>query len=90
MIDTTIKRYEVNEHGELPVSYGRYVRWEDVSHLIQEMSQRIDNLEDDLASAESPCCSFDAGYQEGYVNGTNEGVKKGMLQAAEIITKSAA
>lgn len=85
MIDIT--RYDINEHGEIPLSNGRYVRWEDVEDLLKEMQENIDDLENDLASAESPCCDYDAGYQEGYLNGQQDGIKIGMRQAAEIIVR---
>jgi hypothetical protein len=43
-----IVRYEVNEHGELPLSYGRYVRWEDYEDAVRELLERIDELEADI------------------------------------------
>jgi hypothetical protein len=40
-----ITRYEINEHGELPLSYGRYVRYEDYDEVVQQLLERIDELE---------------------------------------------
>lgn len=89
MNDRDITRYEINEHGEIPLSYGRYVRYEDYDNHVQWLLGRIEKLEDELASAENPCCDYDAGYQYGYIDGTQDGIKKGMLQAAEVIMKDA-
>lgn len=52
-----ITRYEINEHGELPLSYGRYVRWEDV----QELLDLVEGLQDAEDSYEN---GFDDGWAE--------------------------
>lgn len=64
---TNITRYDINEHGELPLSNGRYVRWEDVEDLliahakeINQLHSKIDDCEDDYSTG------FDDGWQEGY------------------------
>lgn len=62
MIDIT--RYEVNEHGELPVSYGRYVRWEDVQDLIKEFE-----------TCQNYSTGYDDGWAEGYDAGREDGKK---------------
>lgn len=87
MIDTNITRYEVNEHGELPVSYGRYVRWEDFDYFTQELLKRIDSLEDQLADAEAPCCDYDAGHEDGYQEGLAVGTRIGMQSAVDVLKK---
>jgi hypothetical protein len=43
-----IARYEVNEHGELPLSYGRYVRYEDFIEIVESLQDKIDELESDI------------------------------------------
>lgn len=63
--DKDITRYEINEHGELPLSYGRYVRWEDVQEILEEMQTRIYALEEDA----DDLASYDDGYSDGYANG---------------------
>lgn len=52
-----ITRYEINEHGEIPLSYGRYVRWEDV----QELLDLVEGLQDAEDSYEN---GFDDGWAE--------------------------
>lgn len=52
-----ITRYEINEHGELPLSYGRYVRWGDV----QELLDLVEGLQDAEDSYEN---GFDDGWAE--------------------------
>lgn len=68
MTDTDLTRYEINEHGELPVSYGRYVRWEDhveiVAHLENEVKFALDG--NDYSSG------WGDGYTEGLADGRSE------------------
>ena len=52
-----ITRYEINEHGEFPLSYGRYVRWEDY----QDLLERLERLEDEVSS-------YDSGYDDGFAD----------------------
>jgi hypothetical protein len=40
-----IIRYEVNEQGELPLSYGRYVRFEDYEDRVQWLLEKVTRLE---------------------------------------------
>lgn len=62
---TDITRYEINEHGEIPLSYGSYVRWEDVQEILEEMQTRIYALEEDV----DDLASYDDGYSDGYADG---------------------
>jgi hypothetical protein len=39
----------VNEHGELPLSYGRYVRYDDYDDHVQWLLGRIEKLEEEIA-----------------------------------------
>jgi hypothetical protein len=56
---TDITRYDINEHGELPLSYGRYVRYEDYLEIVAHLQERIYELED----AED---SYENGYDDGW------------------------
>jgi hypothetical protein len=43
-----ITRYEVNEHGEISLSYGRYVRYEDYEDYedrVQWLLEKVERLE---------------------------------------------
>jgi hypothetical protein len=40
-----ITRYEFNEYGELPLSYGRYVRYEDYDEHVQWLLEKVERLE---------------------------------------------
>lgn len=66
---TDITRYDINEYGELPLSNGRYVRWEDVEDLLIEHAREIDRLEDEL---ESKDMSYSYGYDDGYADAEQE------------------
>lgn len=59
---TDITRYEINEHGEIPLSYGRYIRWEDVQELLQSYEDKIERLHDKL-------CGMGDDYSDGYDDG---------------------
>jgi hypothetical protein len=63
--DKDIVRYEVNQYGELPLSYGRYVRYEDYLEHMQELYKEIEHLQasDDWSD----------GWEEGYQAGLEEG-----------------
>lgn len=80
-----ITRYEVNEQGDLPVSYGRYARWQDVEDAMKEMQEEIDRLEDEVAKAESPCCDYDDGHEDGYAEGISVGSRIGVQEAIEAL-----
>jgi hypothetical protein len=47
--DKDITRYEVNEHGEIPLSYGRYVRYDDYDDHVQWLLGRIEKLVEEIA-----------------------------------------
>jgi hypothetical protein len=57
--DRDIPRYEFNEAGELPLSYGRYCRWEDVEELIAAYKREIERLADNVDS-------YGNGYDDGW------------------------
>jgi hypothetical protein len=61
--DKDITRYEVNEHGELHLSYGRYVRWEDYEDAVLELRKEIARLENKLDECWS---DYDEGFSDGY------------------------
>lgn len=60
---TNIPRYDINEHGELPLSNGRYVRWEDVEDLLVAHAKEVNRLEEELDSKDM---SYSYGYDDGY------------------------
>lgn len=60
---TDIQRYEINDAGELPVSYGRYVRWEDAEDLLQELREEVAYYRD-----------VDTSWSDGYDEGFGDGV----------------
>jgi len=62
LVDTEITRYEINEHGELPVSYGRYVRYEDFLEYVRTTGNNPDYSD-----------GWDDGYKEGYEQGAKYG-----------------
>lgn len=66
---TNITRYDINEHGELPLSNGRYVRWEDVEDLLVEHANEIDRLEDEI---ENGSATYQEGYDDGYADAEYE------------------
>lgn len=60
-----ITRYEINECGELPVSYGRYVRWEDYQDVVDKLEGLIEKLEDKVADVEDDYWrSYDNSYED--------------------------
>lgn len=58
-----LTRYDINEHGELPLSYGRYVRWEDVQELIGDYEKQIEELATEVDNLGS---RYDDGYDDGW------------------------
>ncbi len=64
-----ITRYEVNEHGELPLTHGRYCRWEDVEDLLIQLYKKIDNLEDEVDNGSA---TYQEGYDDGYADAREE------------------
>lgn len=64
-----ITRYDINEYGELPLSNGRYVRWEDVEDLLIEHAREIDRLEDEV---ENGSATYQSGYDDGYADAEYE------------------
>ena len=77
--DKDITRYEVNEHGELPLSYGRYVRWEDIRDLLEDMQDKIYALEEEIDDQ----TSYDDGYSDGHAAGYEEGQDTAWEEARE-------
>jgi hypothetical protein len=65
--DKYIIRYNVNEHGELPLSYGRYVRYEDYEDHVNELLGVINSLESDYTNG------YEDGWGEGYEAGLEDG-----------------
>jgi hypothetical protein len=61
--DKDIVRYEVNQHGELPLSYGRYVRYDDYDDHVQWLLGRIEKLEDQINSMIG---DYSDGYEDGW------------------------
>jgi hypothetical protein len=61
--DKDIVRYEVNQHGELPLSYGRYVRYDDYDDHVQWLLGRIEKLEDQINSMIG---DYSYGYEDGW------------------------
>lgn len=66
---TDITRYDINEHGELPLSTGRYVRWEDVEDLLAEHAKEIEQLERKLDLNDG---DYSSGYDDGYADAEHE------------------
>jgi hypothetical protein len=62
--DKDIVRYEVNQHGELPLSYGRYVRYEDYDEHVQWLLGRVEKLELKVLNLQD-----EDNYSEGYEDG---------------------
>lgn len=75
-----ITRYDIDEYGELPVSWGRYVRWEDYYEVIKELYQEIEQLELQQRFNE---CNYSNGWDDGYEEGVQEGKKLGTQQVAK-------
>lgn len=65
---TDITRYDINDAGEIPLSTGRYVRWEDVEDLLKNYEERIDTLESEVEDADS----YQEGYDDGYAEAEHE------------------
>lgn len=61
--DRDITRYEINSQGELPLSYGRYVRYEDYDNHVQWLLGRIEKLEQKVLESQE---YYSEGYDEGY------------------------
>lgn len=59
-----ITRYDINEHGELPLSNGRYCRWEDVEDLLKHIKE--------LESTVYAGGSYQEGYDDGYADAEQE------------------
>lgn len=87
---TDIQRYEINDAGELPVSYGRYVHWEDVEDLFKEMQEEIDRLQDEVSETEASCCNYEAWHEDGRADGLLEGRRLGILEAVDALRLLAA
>jgi hypothetical protein len=56
--DKDIVRYEINEHGELSLSYGRYVRYDDYEDAVRELRKEIERLEDEILYLEDDSSVF--------------------------------
>lgn len=69
-----ITRYEINEYGELPLSTGRYVRWEDFDDVTQELLMEIDTLKQELMCKDE---NYSVGWDDGYEEGKQEGIRVG-------------
>lgn len=69
---TDLTRYDINDAGEIPLSTGRYVRWEDVEDLIKDYEQRINTLETEVENADTYQEGYDDGYEEGYAEGCDQ------------------
>jgi hypothetical protein len=61
--DKDITRYEVNEHGELPLSYGRHVRYDDYDEHVQWLLGRIEKLEAEVLDSRN---YYSEGYEDGW------------------------
>lgn len=60
---TDITRYDINEYGEIPLSNGRYVRWEDVEDLLVEHAKGLEKLQREIDSESN---NYDHGYDDGW------------------------
>jgi hypothetical protein len=58
-----ITRYEVNQHGEIPLSYGRYVRWEDYEDVVRELLERIEKLDAEVLDSRN---YYSEGFEDGW------------------------
>jgi flagellar biosynthesis/type III secretory pathway protein FliH len=75
-----ITRYDVDTHGELPLSYGRYVRYEDYDEHVQQLLKEIDTLEHELRGKDT---SYSNGYEDGHDDGFQWGKREGLAKLEE-------
>lgn len=64
-----LTRYDINNAGEIPLSTGRYVRWEDVEDLLVEHAREVEKLE---AQLDGGSYSYQEGYDDGYADAEHE------------------
>ena len=72
--DRDITRYEINEHGEIPLSCGRYVRYESYQEHVEELLSDIRYLQNKLEGMKD---DYTNGHEEGWSEGYQAGWEAG-------------